>query len=36
MSNNSYCKKEGYQLDKAGMQWSVGTERNEMKLYPVD
>ena len=23
-------------MDRAGMQWSVVTEHNEMKLYPVD
>lgn len=32
---NSNYKKEGYKQDKAGMHWSVGTERNAMKLYPA-
>ncbi|MFH6959586.1 hypothetical protein ACHRV1_19495 [Flavobacterium aquidurense] len=34
MSTNSNYKKEGYKQDRAGMQWSVGTERKVMKLYP--
>jgi|TARA_R110002124_G_scaffold136576_6_gene299472 hypothetical protein len=33
LSTNSNYIKEGYKQDRAGMQWSVGTERKAMKLY---
>jgi hypothetical protein len=35
LSSNSNYGKEGYKQDRAGMQWSVRTERKAMKLYPA-